>query len=188
METQSPFSFLNNLASSFAQLAGKMQPPTWVLDELHQRLVLLLNHVLMQEPEAMVRLKSVQGKVIRVHWRQYAVALIATPAGLLDRAQAHDRADLNLRLVDESGIRIVQDLFAGNKPSLSIDGDVELAAVMGWLGEHVRWDVEEDLARLVGDAPAHALMGMASQIGSVLRNFVLTNMPATASSTSKPTT
>lgn len=65
METSSPFSFLNNLASSFTKLAGKVQPPTWVVDELHQRLVLLLNHVLMQELEAMARLARVQGQVIR---------------------------------------------------------------------------------------------------------------------------
>ena len=177
METSSPFSFLNNLASSITKLAGKVQPPTWVVDELHQRLVLLLNHVLMQEPEAMARLVSVQGQVIRAHWRHYSLGLVATPAGLLDRASPNAKADLNLRLTDESGKRIVQDLLAGNKPALSIDGDVELAAVINWLGENVRWDVEEDIARIVGVAPAHAFVSLVTQVGGVLRSFVVTKMP-----------
>ena len=182
METSSPYSFLNNLANSFTTLAGKFQPPTWVVDELHQRLVLLLNHVLMQEPEAMARLVSVQGQVIRAHWRHYSLGLVATPAGLLDRANVNAKADLNLRLTDESGKRIVQDLLAGNKPALSIDGDVELAAVINWLGENVRWDIEEDMARIVGDAPAHAFVGLVTQVGSVLRSFVANKMSDAASS------
>ena len=188
METSSPFSFLNNLASSFTKLAGKVQPPTWVVDELHQRLVLLLNHVLMQEPEAMARLARVQGQVIRAHWRQYSLGLVATPAGLLDRASPNAKADLNLRLTDESGKHLLKDLLAGNKPALSIDGDVELAAVINWLGENVRWDVEEDIARIVGIAPAHAFVSLLTQVGNVLRNFVVTKMPDSASSRNGKTT
>ncbi len=182
METSSPFSFLNNLANSVTKLAGKVQPPTWVVDELHQRLVLLLNHVLMQEPEAMVRLLSVQGQVIRVHWRHYSLGFVSTPAGLLDRAKPHAKADLNLRLTDESGKRIAQDLLTGNKPNLNIDGDVQLAAIINWLGENVSWDIEEDIARIVGDAPAHAFVSLVTQVGSVLRDFVVSKMPDAASS------
>jgi ubiquinone biosynthesis protein UbiJ len=37
-----------------------------------------------------------------------------------------------------------------------IEGDVQLAAEVNWLVDHVRWDMEEDLSRLMGDAPAHA--------------------------------
>ena len=52
MATQSPFSlleeFLQILCSSF-------QPPDWAVEETQRRVVLLLNHVLMQEP-AIVRL------------------------------------------------------------------------------------------------------------------------------------
>ena len=39
--TTSPFSFLESIATRF-------QPPAWVVDEGQQRLVLFLNHVLMQ--------------------------------------------------------------------------------------------------------------------------------------------
>ena len=48
------------------------------------------------------------------------------------------------------------------------------AAEVQWLVDHVRWDLEEDLARLFGDAPAHAM-------GEVLRYDVrhATNMRTT---------
>ena len=42
MNNTSPFSFLQSLATRF-------QPPAWAVDEGQQKLVLLLNHVLMQE-------------------------------------------------------------------------------------------------------------------------------------------
>lgn len=38
-----------------------------------------------------------------------------------------------------------------------IGGDAEFATTLGRLAEHLRWDPEEDLARLLGDAPAHRI-------------------------------
>lgn len=50
---------------------------------------------------------------------------------------------------------------------LRIEGDPMLAAALGELAQHLRWDAEEDLSRLVGDVAAHRLMAaprlMASQ-------------------------
>jgi ubiquinone biosynthesis protein UbiJ len=53
-----------------------------------------------------------------------------------------------------------------------IAGDVEFANEVNWLVEHVRWDLEEDLSRLVGDAPAHAMGNAARQMVQALRQFV----------------
>ena len=60
MATQSPFSFLDGLLQRV--LAGP-QPPAWLVRELQHRLVLFLNHVLMQEREAMERLTRQRGRV-----------------------------------------------------------------------------------------------------------------------------
>jgi ubiquinone biosynthesis protein UbiJ len=53
-----------------------------------------------------------------------------------------------------------------------IEGDVQLAAEINWLIDHVRWDAEEDLARLVGDAAAHTLAQAARKALESLRSFV----------------
>ena len=42
---QSPFSFLDGL---FERVAAGPQPPEWLVHEVQQRMVLFLNHVLMQ--------------------------------------------------------------------------------------------------------------------------------------------
>ena len=76
---QSPFSFLDGI---FERVAAGPQPPQWLVQELQQRIVLFLNHVLMQEPQAMERLVRQKGRIARAQWRTYSLALVVTPAGL----------------------------------------------------------------------------------------------------------
>lgn len=42
-----------------------------------------------------------------------------------------------------------------------IEGDAELAQLLGRLTREVRWDMEEDASRLVGDVAAHRMARMA---------------------------
>ncbi len=48
---------------------------------MQRRLVLMLNHVLQQEPEAQARLKRQTGRVVEAHWRVFSVRLQATMIG-----------------------------------------------------------------------------------------------------------
>jgi ubiquinone biosynthesis accessory factor UbiJ len=59
----------------------------------------------------------------------------------------------------------------GDKPPVRIAGDVQFAAEINWLVDHVRWDLEEDLSRIVGDAPAHAMGEAARRVALALRQF-----------------
>ena len=81
MNNTSPFSFLESLATRF-------QPPDWVVSETQQRLVLFLNHVLMQEKEAQDRLVRKKGSVLHIRWGLFELDLLITPAGLLDKASS----------------------------------------------------------------------------------------------------
>lgn len=168
MATSSPFSFLGSLLD---RMGSSLQPPAWAVEEFHHRLVLLLNHVLMQEAQAMERLARHQGRAVRFQWRQFTLHLLATPAGLLDLANAQAPADLTLTVTEESPAALAQTLLRGDKPGIRIEGDVQLAADVNWLIEHVRWDLEEDLARLVGDAPAHALGQIGRAAAAALKKF-----------------
>ncbi len=169
MATQSPFSLLEGFLQNFSL---PFKPPAWAIDEAHRRIVLLLNHVLMQEPQAMERLVRQKGSVVRLQWRDMTFVVVVTPAGLLDVAAADAQTDLSLVVTDESPFDIAQRLMAGDKPGVRIEGDVQLAADVSWLIDHVRWDLEEDMARLVGDAPAHGLMQAARAIAHALQQFV----------------
>ena len=163
--TPSPLSFLQSLATRF-------QPPAWVVDEGQQKLVLFLNHVLMQEKEAQNRLLRKKGSVVHVRWGVFALDLLITPAGLLDRAAPGAKPDLLLAVAAESPAVVMQSVLAGKAPPVKIEGDVQLAAELGWLADNLRWDVEEDLSRIIGDVPAHTLAGFARQAISGLRQFL----------------
>lgn len=168
MPTQSPFSLLEGILQSFNL---PLSPPLWVVDETHRRVVLLLNHVLMQEQQATERLARQKGHVVRMQWRSMVFKVMVTPAGLLDVAAPDAQADLALLVTEESPLAIAQELVQGSKPALRIEGDVQLAAEVSWLIDNVRWDAEDDLARLLGDAPAHALVQAFSSMALAVQQF-----------------
>ena len=141
MATQSPFPFLDGL---FRQLSNGLKPPEWLVQEVQRRLVLMLNHVLMQEPQAQARLVRQTGRVVEARWRNFTMRLVATPAGLLELAAAASPPDLTLTLTEESPWQLAQAAARGDKPPVRIAGDVQFAAEINWLVDHVRWDMEEE--------------------------------------------
>jgi ubiquinone biosynthesis protein UbiJ len=169
MATQSPFPFLEDL---FSRFASGLKPPPWMVEEIQRRMVLLVNHVLMQEPEAQSRLARQAGQVVEARWRIFVMKLVITRAGLMDLAPAEAAPDLMLTITEDSPWDLAQAALTGDKPPVSVAGDVRLAAEINWLVEHVRWDLEEDLSRLVGDAPAHAIGNGARTMAGALRRFV----------------
>ena len=160
-----PFSFLESIATRF-------QPPAWVVNETQQRLVLFLNHVLMQEKEAQDRLARKNGSVLHIRWGMFALDLLITPAGLLDKADAAAKPDLLVAVAVDSPMTVLQSVVAGKSPPVKIEGDVQLAAELGWLAENLKWDFEEDLSRIVGDIAAHTMADAARKIGHAIRSFL----------------
>jgi ubiquinone biosynthesis protein UbiJ len=159
------------ISAQVRQLAWQLQPPAWLLHELQDKLVILLNHVLSQEPEAIERLRRQQGRCVQVSWRQLSLQWTVTPAGLLERSDTSQTPDLRVHVNEESPINLLQGLRTGQKPTMRVEGDVMLAAELNWLVDHVRWDAEEDLSRLVGDAWAHKLVGLAKRVFKALSEF-----------------
>lgn len=162
--SRSPLGFLQSLL-------GNIRPPDWVVDELQNRLVLFLNHVLMQEPQAQERLKRQKGKPVFLRWGDFHLTLAATPAGLLERPAAGAQPELSVTLTQTSPFALAQRVIAGDKPGVDIQGDVQLAAEVAWLVDNVRWDVEEDLSRVVGDATAHTLSRFARAGAQAVKAF-----------------
>ncbi len=160
--------------SSLASFATRFQPPDWLVGETQQRLVLFLNHVLMQEKEAQDRLARKKGSVIHIRWGIFALDLLITPAGLFDKASPAAKPDLSMAVAVDSPLSLAQSVMAGQSPPVKIEGDVQLAAELGWLAENLRWDFEEDLSRVLGDVPAHALANAARRAAVQLKQFLRT--------------
>ena len=134
--------------------------------------------------ERMVRQK---GRIARVQWRSFHMALVVTPAGLFNLAPEGASPDLQLEIADSNPLALAQVALRGDKPAIRIEGDVQLAADLHWLVDNVEWDVEEDLARIVGDTPAHLIGSAARKLAQGLRQFVGARMGAKSEAASSST-
>ena len=145
------------------------------------RLTLLLNHVLASEPVATQRFKPHAGRSIHLQlkgWpallpRMPDVVFTITPAGLLEwQAQPlQAAADLTLEIEASNPAMEIIRRLKGQAPRIQITGDSALAADVSWVTDNVRWDLEDDAARLLGQAPAHELARMARTVANGLRGI-----------------
>lgn len=163
--------------AAFAVVEGFLQslnisPPPWLVEEFHRRIVLLINHVLMQEDAATERLRHQKDRVVLIEWKHFSFKARITVAGLLDLADEEKSSDLTIRLIDGSTTELAEKLLQGDKPAVRIEGDVQLAADVNWLVDNLRWDIEEDISRIVGDTAAHTLVQGVKSMAAALRQFV----------------
>jgi len=142
---------------------------------LQDRLVLLINHVVSREPIAARRLQPLAGRGLVVHlagWPRLLPAapdlvLGVTPAGLFERLDAAPAGPGGLRVeIDAANpARLALGALSGEAPAVSVQGDAAFAGEMHWLMDSLRWDVEDDLAGIVGPLAARQL----AQFGRALR-------------------
>lgn len=117
-----------------------------------------INHVLSSEPWAMNQLLKHAKKTIHLQLPLGELSCEIGPTGLLQALNQVDSPSLTLAV----SAKALSDL-AGSSGSLreqafkavKITGDADLAQLIGHLAGQLRWEYEEDLARLVGDTPAH---------------------------------
>ncbi|MFG6487486.1 hypothetical protein ACG04R_12460 [Roseateles sp. BYS78W] len=146
-----------------------------LMPALQDRLVLLINHVVSREPIAARRLQPLAGRSLVVNLARWPSLLPAapdlilgvTPAGLFERLDAAAAGPGGLRIeIDASNpARLALGALSGEAPTVSVQGDVAFAGEMHWLMDNLRWDIEDDLAGVVGPLPARQL----AQFGRALR-------------------
>ena len=127
--------------------------------------VAALNHLLQAEPWARERLIPFSGAALELRFPLLpALRLAVTAEGSLRPALQTESASLVMTL----GPDVVPAAFQGEDHLLravKTEGDSRLANEVLFLFRHLRWDVEEDLARVLGDAAAH-------RVASTAREFV----------------
>jgi ubiquinone biosynthesis protein UbiJ len=115
-----------------------------------------INHVLTAEPWAMAELARHAGKVILLKLPVGNLCFELTPEGSLSSLTDFDIPSLELEVSAE----VLSSLGASGlreqaMKSVKITGDADLAQLLGRLAGQIRWEYEEDLAQLIGDAPAN---------------------------------
>lgn len=146
------------------------------------RMILLLNHVISRESHAMARLQPFAKSTVLLHlsgWPTLLPAapdlgLLITPAGLFERAEVAGSAAgvgpaaLRIDLDAANPALLALGALSGARPRVTVQGDAGLAAEINWLMENLRWDLEEDLAGLVGPAAAHLLADWGRSAASAM--------------------
>ncbi len=144
-----------------------------------QRLTLLVNHVLNSEPVAADHLRAHAGRIIQLQFTDWpgllpalpGMAFRVTPAALVEWCGSEPVADADLRVaVDASNpaLAFVQAL-GGKRPRIEVAGDAAFAGDVNWLFDNLRWDLQDDLARIVGQAPARELARLGTMLADGLR-------------------
>ena len=122
-----------------------------------------LNHLLEAEPWARERLAPFSGAALELRVPLVpALKLAVTGEGRLRPAQPAEPASLVLTF----GPEIVPAALKGEDHLLravGVEGDSKFANEVLFLFRHLRWDAEEDLARVLGDAAAHRVASTARQ-------------------------
>jgi ubiquinone biosynthesis protein UbiJ len=150
-----------------------------------ERLTLLANHVIASEPVAQERLRAHSGRTFALQLLGWPGLLPAppsmnftvTPAGLLEwnsaaSANAGPLPDLRLLLDASNPARSFAEFLQGSRPRIDIDGDAALAADLSWMIDNLRWDITDDLAKIIGPGPAHELSRVMRTLAGGLRQAV----------------
>jgi ubiquinone biosynthesis accessory factor UbiJ len=96
-------------------------------------------------------------------------AIIQTDGSLLAQS-ASDQASVAMRvpLNAQTAQAFFKDGSAGLMRQVHIEGNVELAKTLGTLTQHVRWDAQDDLSKVIGDIAAHRVgEGLKSVIAQI---------------------
>ncbi|MFT0532679.1 SCP2 domain-containing protein [Castellaniella hirudinis] len=132
-----------------------------------------LNALLRREPWAAERLAAHAGKSIRLSAGAWSLQASIGAQGDLRRCEAVIVPDVTLsvaadRLRDLPSAWRRQGL-AGVTALANIQGDAGLAHLVSELARDLRWDVEDDLARVVGDPLAARLTDGVRRVAAGLR-------------------
>ena len=131
-----------------------------------------VNHVLRGSSLALERLRPHAGRVVHVSMGPFERAFAIQTTGEVAAAPATAPHDLEVRLSPLLVARLaVRDPAAF--AAIEMSGDPALAAEVDYLARNLRWDVEEDLSRLVGDIAAHRVVGAVSGAARVGREAAL---------------
>lgn len=145
-----------------------------------ERATLLLNHVLAGEAMATQRLRAHVGRCIALQIKGWPsllpqpphLAWRITPAGLLERCDLANAAATGLCIeIDASDpAQLALGALAGERPRIEVAGDAALASDVNWLFDNLRWDIEDDLERLVGAVPARQLCEVGRSVAGAVRS------------------
>ncbi len=117
-----------------------------------------LNHLLAAEAWARDKLKPYPGQCVEFRASPLpALRLEILESGLLAGA-ATDAAPNLIVTIGSGALPALMQSEEALMREINIEGSADLASAVQYLFRHLRWDFEEDLSRVFGDAIAHRMV------------------------------
>jgi ubiquinone biosynthesis protein UbiJ len=131
-----------------------------------------VNHVLRAAPLAMERLRRHAGRTAAFQVGPVTLAFTVQTTGEVVAAVPGAPRDVTVRISPFLLPRLAANDEAAWR-EVEMQGDAELAQEISFLARHLRWDVEEDLSRVVGDIAAHRVATGARSLAGFGRQAAL---------------
>lgn len=131
-----------------------------------------LNHVLRSAPVALERLRRHAGRTVAVHVGPATFAFTIQTTGEVTAAMPAASRDVDVRISPFLLPRLAANEEAAFR-DIEIQGDPDLAEEVQFLARNLTWDAEEDLARAIGDVPAHRMASAARSFRDWSRDAAL---------------
>lgn len=123
------------------------------------------NHLLGQSTWARKRLQPHAGRRALLNLAPFSVQFSIAEGGELAACTSTEQADVTLDIpLAESG-RLIGGGIDALMSQVRISGNAEFADALGFVFRHLRWDLEDDLSRLVGDIAAHRIVTTGQAFG-----------------------
>lgn len=143
---------MNQANSFFLQTLHSAQRGMWTAVER------ALNHLLQTEVWAREKLLPHAGKTATFSVPPFHLTLQVKSDGTVTAVSKPGGA---------TDVTITTSLTAPKR--LHVVGDADFAATIGYLTQHLRWDVEEDLSRWLGDIPARRVVASSQALSEHVR-------------------
>lgn len=115
---------------------------------------LVLNHVLFQNDWMSSRLKKFHNKTILIKISELSMYFKVNKLGLLELISQVKDPDASISMPIKS---FVNQIINNENKDITIKGDIDLAKEASEILKKVKWDIEEDLSKIIGDVAANRL-------------------------------
>lgn len=127
-----------------------------------------LQHITNQNNWSRKHLMPFAGKVVQFNVVPIRAKFIILEDGSLGVPPDHAIADAIIHIPPSLALRLMaSDVSA--KMQIKIDGDTQLASEVSKVLQYIRWDIEDDLSKAVGDIPANKFISFAKESTQVLK-------------------
>ncbi len=128
----------------------------------------LLQHVIAQNGWANALLQPYAGKSVRFDIAHLHTAVVILENGNLAIAGDTNVPDASITIAPSLLLRLIAKDEAA-KLQIKIEGDSDLATSLAKVLNHVRWDYEDDLSRMIGDVPAYKVSELGRHAAAALK-------------------